>query len=86
VTTAVTPFVLEYGPSHPAAYALELLPIYDAIARVKSQAHWQTDVLASLAIGPGIGWYAHQRDVPIMVKVLPRGTRASACICSSEPR
>ena len=39
VTTAVTPFVLEYGPSHPAVYALELLPIYDAVARVKSQAH-----------------------------------------------
>jgi undecaprenyl-diphosphatase len=29
VTTAVTPFVLEYGLEHPAVYALELLPIYD---------------------------------------------------------
>ena len=36
ITTAVTPFVLEYGPEHPAVYALELLPLYDAIARVKS--------------------------------------------------
>ena len=51
VTTAVTPFVLEYGAEHPAVYALELLPLYDGIARVKSQAHWQTDVLASLASG-----------------------------------
>jgi len=73
VTTAITPFVLEYGPEHPAVYALELLPIYDGIARIKSQAHWQTDVLASLAIGTGIGWYAHERALPISVKLLPRG-------------
>lgn len=73
VTTAVTPFVLEYGPEHPAVYALELLPLYDGIARVKSQAHWQTDVLASLAIGTGIGWYAHERELPISVELLPRG-------------
>jgi membrane-associated phospholipid phosphatase len=73
VATAVTPFVLEYGPEHPGVYALELLPLYDAIARVKSQAHWQTDVLASLAIGTGIGWYAHERELPISVKLLPRG-------------
>jgi PAP2 superfamily len=73
VTTAITPFVLEYGPSHPAVYALELLPLYDGIARIKSQAHWQTDVLASFAIGTGIGWYAHERELPISVKLLPRG-------------
>jgi undecaprenyl-diphosphatase len=73
VTTAVTPFIFEYGPRQPAAYALALLPIYDAVARVKAQAHWQTDVLASLAFGTGIGWYAHGRDVPIFVKLLPHG-------------
>jgi undecaprenyl-diphosphatase len=73
VTTAVTPFVLEYGPSHPAVYALELLPLYQSVARVKSQAHWQTDVLASFAIGTGIGWYAHGRELPISVKLLPHG-------------
>ena len=73
ITTAVTPFVLEYGRDYPAVYALELLPLYDAIARVKSQAHWQTDVLASLVIGTGIGWYAHERALPISVKLLPRG-------------
>jgi len=73
VTTAITPFVFEYGPEHPAVYALYLLPLYDGIARIKSQAHWQTDVLASLAIGTGIGWYAHERELPISVKLLPRG-------------
>lgn len=60
--------MLEYGPSHPAVYALELLPLYDAAARVKSHAHWQPDVLASLVIGTGIGWYAHGRQLPISVK------------------
>ena len=41
ITTAVTPFVLEYGSRYPAVYALELLPLYDAIARVKVRAHWR---------------------------------------------
>ena len=36
VTMAVTPFVFEYGPEHPGGHALELLPLYDGIARVKS--------------------------------------------------
>ena len=51
VTGAVTPSVLAQGPEHPAVYALELLPLYDAVARVKSHAHWQSDVLASYALG-----------------------------------
>ncbi len=73
VTTAVTPFVLEYAEEHPAVWALELLPVYDAIARVRSRAHWQTDVLASLAIGTGISVYAHQRKTSLTVGVLPGG-------------
>jgi len=73
ITTAVTPFILEYGAEHPAVYALELLPLYDAIARVKVRAHWQTDVLASFLIGTGIGYYAHTRSSSITVGVLPRG-------------
>ena len=73
ITTAVTPFILEYGAEHPAVYALELLPIYDAIARVKVRAHWQSDVLASFLIGTGIGYYAHARSSSITVSVLPGG-------------
>jgi undecaprenyl-diphosphatase len=73
ITTAVTPFVLEYGREYPAVYALELLPVYDAIARVKVRAHWQSDVLASLLIGTGIGYYAHERSSAISVGVLPHG-------------
>ncbi len=73
VTTAVTPFVLEYASEHPAVWALELLPLYDAIARVRSRGHWQTDVLASFAIGTGISIYAHQRKSSLTVGVLPGG-------------
>jgi membrane-associated phospholipid phosphatase len=73
ITTAVTPFVLEYAGEHPAVWALELLPLYDAVARVRAQAHWQTDVLASLSIGSAIGYYAHSRPTSFTVGVLPRG-------------
>jgi PAP2 superfamily protein len=69
----VTPFVLEYGRDYPAVYALELLPAYQAIARVKVRAHWQTDVLAGFALGTGTGWLAHTRDSPVILSVLPHG-------------
>ena len=71
IASAVTPMVLEYGREHPAVYVLELLPAYDAVARVKSHAHWQSDVLAGWAIGTAAGWYAHSREVPLTVTVLP---------------
>jgi undecaprenyl-diphosphatase len=73
IATAVTPFVLEYGAEHPAVWALELLPMYDAAARVKAKAHWQSDVLASFAIGTALGAYAHSRSSALSVGVLPRG-------------
>ena len=73
ITTAITPFVLEYGSEHPAVWALEILPLYDAVARVKVQAHWQSDVLASFAIGTAIGAYAHSRTSAISVGILPGG-------------
>ena len=73
ITTAVTPFVLEYGSEHPAVWALELLPIYDAVARVKVKAHWQSDVLASFALGTAVGAYAHSRSSSLSVGILPRG-------------
>lgn len=73
VTAIVTPFMLEYGTRYPATYALALLPVYDGIARVKSQAHWQTDVLASWALGVGTAYYAHSRQTPLILGVLPHG-------------
>lgn len=73
VSAIVTPFVLEYSQDHPAVYALELLPMYDAIARMKVQGHWQTDVLAGFALGSLSGYYAHNRDSPFVLGVLPHG-------------
>ena len=73
VAAVVTPFVLEYGHDYPAVYALEVLPAYQAIARVKVRAHWQTDVLAGFALGTGTGWLAHTRDSPVILGVLPHG-------------
>src|SRR5664279_2238963 len=73
ITTAVTPYIIEYGHDYPAVYALELLPLYDAVARVKVRAHWQSDVLASFLIGTGIGMYTHSRSSSLTVGVLPGG-------------
>lgn len=73
ISSVVTPVVLEYGRDHPAVYALELLPLYDAIARMKSQAHWQSDVLAGWALGTAAGYYAHSRNQPLSVMILPHG-------------
>jgi undecaprenyl-diphosphatase len=69
----VTPYVLEYGSEHPAAYGLLLLPLYVGAGRIKNHAHWQSDVLAGWAVGGVSGWYAHSRDVPILVEILPHG-------------
>jgi undecaprenyl-diphosphatase len=69
----VTPYVLEYGSEYPATYALLLLPLYVGAGRIKNQAHWQTDVLAGWAVGGLSGWFAHSRDVPIMIQLLPHG-------------
>jgi undecaprenyl-diphosphatase len=76
VTTAssiVTPFVLEYREDNPAVYALEILPAYDMVARVKVWGHWQTDVLAGFALGTGWGVYAHGRSEPLILSALPHG-------------
>lgn len=73
ITSAVTPLMLRYGPDHPAVYALALLPLYDAIARVKVHGHWQSDVIVGAAIGAGLGYYANSRDHPFFVSILPGG-------------
>lgn len=73
VSAIVTPFVLEYRQDYPAVYALELLPVYDGIARMKVQGHWQTDVLAGFALGVLTGYYAHNRDSPFILGLLPHG-------------
>ncbi len=73
-SAVVTPLVLEYGHDHPQIYALELLPVYDAIARMKVRAHWQSDVIAGFALGTAAGYYAHARSgTPLVLSVMPHG-------------
>jgi PAP2 superfamily len=69
----VTPFIVHYAPQQPLVWALEILPIYDGIARMKSQAHWQSDVIAGWLLGTGIGYWATTRSIPLSVQILPGG-------------
>ena len=73
ITGIVTPYVLEYRADYPQVYALELLPAYDAIARMKVRGHWQTDVLAGFAVGTASGCYASSREHPFVLWLLPNG-------------
>jgi undecaprenyl-diphosphatase len=69
----VTPYMLEYGPDHPAVYLLSIIPLYVGVGRVKAQAHWQSDVIAGWAVGGLAGWYAQQRDQPLLLQLMPHG-------------
>jgi undecaprenyl-diphosphatase len=73
VSSLVTPFVLEYGPEQPAVYALELLPVYDGIARMKTWGHWQSDVLAGFALGTASGYFLHRGASPLVWSIMPHG-------------
>lgn len=73
ISAAVTPFMVNYGEDHPAVYALALLPAYDAVARVKTRGHWQSDVVVGAAVGVGFGIYAAQRRSPLIISWLPGG-------------
>ena len=53
----------------PWIWALEALPVYDAIARLKSQAHWQTDVIAGGLLGTGFGYWVTTRNTPLSVQI-----------------
>ncbi len=69
----VTPLIAEYSQDHPWVWGLEILPAYDAVARMKTQGHWQTDVLAGWAVGTAWGLYAHDRKSPFFLGVMPHG-------------
>ena len=74
VSSIITPLVLEYGHDHPWTYALEALPVYDGIARMKVQAHWASDVIAGFALGTGAGWLMHRNpNTPYILSLMPHG-------------
>jgi undecaprenyl-diphosphatase len=69
----VTPFIVNYARENPWIWGLQLLPVYDGIARLKSQAHWQSDVIMGWALGTGLGYWTTTWKTPLTVRVLPRG-------------
>ena len=69
----VTPFIVNYADRDPWVWALEVLPAYDAVARVKEGSHWQSDVLAGWALGSAFGYFAAKRQSPFFLSVLPHG-------------
>ena len=69
-----TPFILAYKDDYPAVWALAVVPAYMARARMASHAHFMTDVVAGAAIGIGYGWYASQREVPLVLSITGRST------------
>jgi hypothetical protein len=69
----VTPIILRYAHDEPWIWLLEVLPVYDALARLKHQDHWQSDTIAGWALGSGAGYWAAGRETPLMVEILPRG-------------
>jgi undecaprenyl-diphosphatase len=71
VTTAVTPFILEYGSEHPAVWALAVLPVYDGIARVKSKGHWP--------FGRARQHGHRQRDRRVLVQPAAADLRSACC-------
>jgi undecaprenyl-diphosphatase len=62
ITSVVTPFIFEYAQDTPAVWGLLALPAYIGVARLKSQAHWQSDILAGAALGTGIGYWSYKRE------------------------
>jgi hypothetical protein len=69
----VTPIILRYAHSEPWIWVLEVLPVYDALARLKHQDHWQSDTIVGFALGTAVGYWATKRETPVMVQILPRG-------------
>jgi hypothetical protein len=73
ITAIVTPFILEYQKDTPAVWLLAALPAYVGLAKLKTQEHWQTDILAGAALGIGVGYFATRRDGAWSAHVLPDG-------------
>ena len=73
ITAIVTPFILNFKDENPMVWGLAALPAYMGMARLKSQAHWQSDVLAGLALGSGMGYLAINRSNPLSLALLPSG-------------
>ncbi|MGH8218868.1 MAG: phosphatase PAP2 family protein [Steroidobacteraceae bacterium] len=72
-SSLVAPFVFEYWHDHPEVIVLEALPIYDAIGRMKTWGHWQTDVIGGYVLGTAAGYFLHRKGSPIIFNIMPHG-------------
>ena len=77
ISGIVTPFISTYHREHPIIWSLAAFPVYDAVARMKSQAHWQSDVLAGAALGVGMGIYCQREACPIHLSPMIHGVGLS---------
>lgn len=73
ITGLVTPAILEYRRTDPAVYLLAALPVFDMVARVEAQGHWQTDVVGGALVGALSGYYAHHFAHPLFLSLMPHG-------------
>ena len=73
IAAFVTPIIIEYQQEHPAVWALSVLPLYMGKARMASQAHWLSDVLAGGAVGVAAGVYSARRDTPLLLELTSDG-------------
>ena len=73
IAAIVTPFIMEYHKELPSVWLLAVLPVYVGAAKLKTQAHWQTDILAGAALGVGVGYFVSQRDSAWSAHILPAG-------------
>jgi undecaprenyl-diphosphatase len=79
----VTPYILEYGREYPLTYALLLVPLYVGEGRIKNRQHMAERRAGRMAVGGLSGWFAHSRDVPILIQILPNDL-PSVCTSSSD--
>lgn len=64
-----TPLILNYQDEHPAIWGLALLPVYMGKARMASQGHWLTDVLAGAGLGATMGYFAYREEQPVVLRI-----------------
>jgi PAP2 superfamily len=72
MAAVVTPYIIENHERSPAMWGWVALPVYMATARMASQGHWASDVLAGAAVGVVNGYFATRRETPWVIALTGR--------------